>query len=273
MNPLTGVLLILMLLIGSAISSSVSLTRTYNYTAEQLIRTVPRVHFDDSIDLAKDQHVNFYDSMLSAKDRQIINRQSARWSLAAKQDMNPVIGLLHANYGTGYLLFLIMNGIWEKRLFEKIFAIEKDIVRKINNKCTRGQPIELNHIDQIVQKIRTEKEKYYSTNIVINSFTLIDLIDKYASDHPMDPLIGLICANYCCGVYWAITDIMTHSMIETVLRSGMGPKKQKFKNILEVRDMLIDRQDQLTRNYSKICSHYNIGEIGDDYLAQVAGDK
>lgn len=258
MDPLSSILLSLMLLILSVLSSSLSMTRTYNYVEDRLIRFEQHVHFDDS---------------LSDKDQQIINRQSARWSLAAKQDMNPVIGLLHANYGTAYIMVLLMNDVWEMRLSEKIFAIEKDIVKRIDNKCTRVRPIERDHIDRIIQKIRIEKEKYYSTNHVINSFSLINLIDDYARDHQDDPLIGLICANYSCGVYWALTDIRTHSLIETVLRSGLGPKKQKFTDILELRDMLIDRQDQLTRNYSKICSHYNIGEIGDDYLAKVAGDK
>lgn len=255
MDLLTSVLLIMILLILSVSSSSLSLTKTYNYIDDQMIRFDQHVHLDDSILSAKDRHIHFNDSILSAKDQHIINRQSARWSLVAKQDTNLVIGLLHANYGTAYILFLIMNGIWVDRLFEKIFAIEKDIVNLINNKCTHGQPIELNHIDHIVQKIRTEKQKYYSTNHVINSFTLIDLIDGYASDHQEDPLIGLICANYCCGVYWAITDIRTHSQIETALRSGPGPKKHKFTNILDLRDMLIDHQDQLTKNYSTICTN------------------
>ncbi len=30
-------------------------------------------------------------------------RQSARWSTAAEQDENPMIAILHANYGAGYL--------------------------------------------------------------------------------------------------------------------------------------------------------------------------
>src|SRR5580704_18335015 len=30
-------------------------------------------------------------------------RQSARWSTAATQDSNPLISVLHANYGAGYL--------------------------------------------------------------------------------------------------------------------------------------------------------------------------
>ena len=33
----------------------------------------------------------------------ILARQAARWSTAAKQDENPLIAVLHANYGAGYL--------------------------------------------------------------------------------------------------------------------------------------------------------------------------
>lgn len=33
----------------------------------------------------------------------ILVRQAARWATAAKQDMNPMIAVLHANYGAGYL--------------------------------------------------------------------------------------------------------------------------------------------------------------------------
>lgn len=29
-------------------------------------------------------------------------KQTARWSLAAQQDENPMVGVLHANYGVGY---------------------------------------------------------------------------------------------------------------------------------------------------------------------------
>ena len=33
----------------------------------------------------------------------IMARQAARWSTAAEQDQNPMIAVLHANYGAGYL--------------------------------------------------------------------------------------------------------------------------------------------------------------------------
>jgi hypothetical protein len=34
---------------------------------------------------------------------QILTRQAARWSTAAKQDKSPLVAVLHANYGVGYL--------------------------------------------------------------------------------------------------------------------------------------------------------------------------
>lgn len=34
---------------------------------------------------------------------QVLARQAARWSTAAKQDKNPMVSILHANYGAGYL--------------------------------------------------------------------------------------------------------------------------------------------------------------------------
>jgi hypothetical protein len=34
---------------------------------------------------------------------QTLTRQAARWSTAAKQDKNPMVAVLHANYGAGYL--------------------------------------------------------------------------------------------------------------------------------------------------------------------------
>lgn len=33
-------------------------------------------------------------------------RQTARWSTASQQDKSPLVGVLHANYGVGYLMAL-----------------------------------------------------------------------------------------------------------------------------------------------------------------------
>lgn len=41
-----------------------------------------------------DKHTNHINKLL---------RQTARWTIAARQDENPMIAVLHANYGAGYL--------------------------------------------------------------------------------------------------------------------------------------------------------------------------
>jgi len=225
--------------------------------------------YSDDSDDSFDQPDSF-DGM----DKHIIIRQSARWSLAAKQDMNPVIGLLHANYGTAYQLFLIMNDIMEKTLFEKTVTIEKNIIINLNNLCKDSQQLnDYQLIGDLIMEINLTRRHYGSNNTIIRAFQLIDLINRYSSEHSDDPLIGLICANYCSGVYWAINDIRTSTQIESKLRLYMESSEQKFTNIRMLRDMLIDKQDKVTLNYSKICVHYNIDEIGDDYLAKIAGNK
>jgi len=40
------------------------------------------------------------------RDIKTLARQTARWSMAAVQDRQPLIALLHANYGNGYLMAL-----------------------------------------------------------------------------------------------------------------------------------------------------------------------
>ena len=36
----------------------------------------------------------------------ILTRQTARWSSASNQDKSPLVAVLHANYGMGYLMAL-----------------------------------------------------------------------------------------------------------------------------------------------------------------------
>ena len=74
-------------------------------------------------------------------------RQAARWSHAARQDNNNLIGVLHANYGAGYLWAMkdiftekeINNAIGseEKRIqFEKkIIEIQDKITKKAVKDC------------------------------------------------------------------------------------------------------------------------------------------
>ena len=49
-------------------------------------------------------------------------RQASRWSTAAKQDKNPMIAVLHANYGAGYLWAL--KDIATQNQIEKAAGIE-----------------------------------------------------------------------------------------------------------------------------------------------------
>ena len=55
-------------------------------------------------------------------------RQTARWSTAASQDKNPVIAVLHANYGTGYLWAL--KDIATKEEIENATNIDMDKFQK-----------------------------------------------------------------------------------------------------------------------------------------------
>jgi hypothetical protein len=51
-------------------------------------------------------YINIKEHQCSKRLKNIINtliRQSARWSTASGQDKSPIIAVLHANYGVGYL--------------------------------------------------------------------------------------------------------------------------------------------------------------------------
>jgi hypothetical protein len=66
-------------------------------------------------------------------------RQCARWSTAADQDTVPLIAVLHANYGVGYLLAL--KDIFSQNDIEKygkidLLKFEKEIVF-IQDKVTK----------------------------------------------------------------------------------------------------------------------------------------
>ena len=66
-------------------------------------------------------------------------RQAARWSSAAKQDKNPIIAVLHANYGAGYLWAL--KDIATDNEIEKIGGIEifkfRDEIVAIQDKANK----------------------------------------------------------------------------------------------------------------------------------------
>ena len=80
------------------------------------------------------------------KNIQKLVRQASRWSLAASQDESPIIALLHANYGAGYLWALkdiatdteIINAtdIQDIKSFEKkIIDVQDDATKKVSKIC------------------------------------------------------------------------------------------------------------------------------------------
>ncbi len=77
--------------------------------------------------------------------------QMSRWSTAATQDENPVIAVLHANYGVGYMMALQsiagneelerMIGVSDLRsLFREVERIQHDATRKLVRTCPGVAP-------------------------------------------------------------------------------------------------------------------------------------
>lgn len=95
-----------------------------------------------------------YNSFFSTKS-DIINklvRQAARWSIASTQDETPLISVLHANYGTGYLWALkdiATNEEISQATGIDVFKFESEIVKnqdqstlKMINACPNFAPYE-----------------------------------------------------------------------------------------------------------------------------------
>src|SRR3989337_2812563 len=66
-------------------------------------------------------------------------RQAARWSTAAEQDENPMIAVLHANYGAGYLWAI--TEIITQDQFKRITGLDynkfKGQITRVQDKATR----------------------------------------------------------------------------------------------------------------------------------------
>ena len=72
-------------------------------------------------------------------------RQASRWSVAAQQDDSPIIALLHANYGAGYLWALKdiatdqeiydSTGIDVIKFKKKIIDIQDEATRRVSKVC------------------------------------------------------------------------------------------------------------------------------------------
>jgi hypothetical protein len=80
----------------------------------------------------------------------ILSRQAARWSVAAEQDKNPLISVLHANYGAGFLWALsdlyypeeikTATNIDYNKFKKHITNIQDTSVRKLGSICPNYMP-------------------------------------------------------------------------------------------------------------------------------------
>jgi len=80
----------------------------------------------------------------------ILTRQAARWSTAARQDENPMIAVLHANYGAGYLWAMQdiathgeierATGIDWKRFRDEILKTQDEAAQKMARSCPKFAP-------------------------------------------------------------------------------------------------------------------------------------
>lgn len=86
-------------------------------------------------------------------------RQTSRWSMAAKQDKNSLIEMLHANYGVGFLYALkniattdqieSATDIDMKKFEKEIMKIQKDAVARVSQRCPNFNPISDNLLSKI----------------------------------------------------------------------------------------------------------------------------
>jgi len=80
----------------------------------------------------------------------ILIRQSARWATAAKQDQNPLIATLHANYAAGYLWALTdiatekeiesIGGINLTKFKKEVLEVQDFTTRKLSEACPQFPP-------------------------------------------------------------------------------------------------------------------------------------
>ena len=72
-------------------------------------------------------------------------RQTARWSAASSQDESPIVALLHANYGAGYLWALKdiatgneikkATGVEISEFEKKIVGVQDKATKKVSSLC------------------------------------------------------------------------------------------------------------------------------------------
>ena len=84
------------------------------------------------------------------KEIKTLVRQAARWSSAAKQDKNPMIAVLHSNYGAGFLWALKdiatqeqieqATGIELLKFEKEITSVQDGAIKKMVMACPDFQP-------------------------------------------------------------------------------------------------------------------------------------
>ena len=82
-------------------------------------------------------------------------RQAARWSAAAQQDKSPLIALLHANYGAGYL-WALKDIASDKEIYESTGI---DVI-KFKNKIINIQEIATKRVSGICPQFVGDIDKY-----------------------------------------------------------------------------------------------------------------
>ncbi len=85
----------------------------------------------------------------------VLTRQSARWSIAATQDKSPLIAVLHANYGAGYLW--AMKDIATSEQMRQATGIE---LIKFEKEITKIQDATTKRMVQICPKYGRHSNKY-----------------------------------------------------------------------------------------------------------------
>ena len=95
------------------------------------------------------------------KNIQILARQAARWSTAAKQDESPLIAVLHSNYGAGFLWALkniatdeqikSATGLDIKKLEREIVDIQDETTTNMSKICPKYAP-EASYLSKVAKE-------------------------------------------------------------------------------------------------------------------------
>jgi hypothetical protein len=103
-------------------------------------------------------YYTLYTSTANYSKKNIINtlvRQASRWSVAAFQDTNPLIAVLHANYGAAYLFAL--KDIYTDYDIEQVANID---IKKFTNDIIKIQDTSTQKMAKLCPKYAPSKPKY-----------------------------------------------------------------------------------------------------------------